>query len=394
VTGLEDKQYSLRIEHRDYSAAMTSLAAGVLDTTIVLKGRGRIEGLVLRADSGEPLPDYTLHRTTGRIQGWGGLAMGAGQLVESGDGTLSVPKVPVGETSIAVQVPGYAPQWRVVTVEEDSAATVEFRLESVAAFEGSVVTRQGEPASNAYIYYSEGPMLDYIDRTAVARTDEAGTFVLDSLPKDVNRLFAYGEGHGIGVAKIPGEGRIVLPEPGTVEGEVLVTDVPFNDINVNYRYPDDRHIPNGYMRLDSNGTFRLTGMTPGNLQVRVEPNTGANRHGIEYEVVVEEARTAKLQCAFEGGRAVFERVLRADGDPVAKAWLRLEKRQENATEYLRGQPGSNGKFRFEGAWAGDLVLTVTRADPNDPHGIIREELDVTLQEGQMLWQDIGLEPVL
>ncbi|NIA14402.1 MAG: hypothetical protein GWP08_09985 [Nitrospiraceae bacterium] len=393
VTGLDDREYSLSVEHEDYSRAIEFIAAGTLDVEIVLKGRGRIEGRVLRADTGAPLPDYTLHYIIGRAQGWSGFSMGAGQPVESGDGTLAIPNLHAGEVSLAVRVPGFAPEWRCVTVDENAATEVEFRLEPVPPFEGLVVDESGELVAGAYVYYSEGVTLDLMDRTAAARTDEAGRFVIDSLPQDIERVCAYAEGYGVGVATLPGDGRIVLPMPGDVEGVIELEGASSSDVIVNTRYPDARHLPYGYVRPNPDGTFRLSGLTPGRMAVSVCPNTGTDRHSVTHEVLIESGQTAGLRFVFERGTAALEGALHVGGEPVTKAWLKLERSQGDSTEYIQSQPDANGAFRFEDIWAGDLVLTITRVDPGDPYEPIRDEIDVTLEEGQVLRQDVELEPL-
>jgi len=164
ITGLDGREssYGLDAEHHDYSRARVSAAAGTLDLEIVLKSRGRIEGRVLRADTGAPLASYQLAYIQGRVRGWGGFSAGATDLVESADGTLALPNLNAGDLSMAIYAPGFAPEWQCVQVKEGEPTQVEFRLRVAPAFSGY----RGQRARR-----TDGRRLRLLRRKRVARTD-------------------------------------------------------------------------------------------------------------------------------------------------------------------------------------------------------------------------------
>ncbi|MCC6490141.1 MAG: sigma-70 family RNA polymerase sigma factor, partial [Candidatus Hydrogenedentes bacterium] len=201
VTGLEDKSYTLMVEHQDYSRTHQSLMAGTMDAAIILKGTGHLAGRVLRADTGEPLRPYTLAYLMGAAQAFDEMLYSSGKEVESADGTFSISNdVPCGTLTVAAWAPGFAPVWQLVEVQENQSANVELRLTAVAPFEGSVVTENGEPVAGASIYFVTGVSTDRLDRATATQTDANGLFVLESLPVDAEWVCAYRVGYGIGIA--------------------------------------------------------------------------------------------------------------------------------------------------------------------------------------------------
>ena len=395
ITGLDGREssYGLDAEHHDYSRARVSAAAGTLDLEIVLKSRGRIEGRVLRADTGAPLASYQLAYIQGRVRGWGGFSAGATDLVESADGTLALPNLNAGDLSMAIYAPGFAPEWQCVQVKEGEPTQVEFRLRVAPAFSGIVVNERGEPMAGAFVYYAESVSLEQMDRNAAARTDASGHFTIDSMLRDLPRLCAYADGYGVGVAELPGDGRIVLPGTATINGAIALGDLDPNETNINYYYPDTPHLPSGYMRPNPDGTFQLTGLTPGYLSVSVYPNAAAVHRGVQHNVWVDAGKTANLEFVFAPGNGVLEGVLSAAGEPVSGAFLRLERRQGGLSDYMRIRSSEDGSFRFEDAWTGDLVLQITRVRHDETQELVTEEVDITLLEGEVLQQDIELAPL-
>ena len=393
VPGLENRKYVLMVSHNDYSRGSRTFAAGTSDAEIVLKGKGSIEGRVVNAKTGAPLPVYKLNHVIGAVRRLSDFGAGIGKTVESGDGALRIPQLWAEYISVVVKIAGFSPEMSVVQVEEGAATWVEFRLHPVAPVDEIVVSADGDAIPYAYLYYKDRMvMLDFIDRIAAARTDDAGHFVLDSLPQDIKRLFAYAEGHGVGVADLPGDGRIVLTVPGTVEGVVQVADrTSFGDVSVNVYNVDAGYLPHVSERLNADGTFRFTGLTPGRMTVRARFG-GVDAQNVLRTVVIESGKIADLELVIQGGTGVLAGMLYGLVDE-GWAYLKLERGQGDWVEALQAQPDSEGNYRFEKVWGGDLVLKITRVYSNNPGELVKEELAITLGEGETLQQDIELEPL-
>ncbi|MCC6694431.1 MAG: sigma-70 family RNA polymerase sigma factor [Candidatus Hydrogenedentes bacterium] len=392
ITGLEDKTYTIMVEHLDYSRTHETLQAGTMDATIVLKGGGSLAGRVVRADTGEPLRTYKLAYLIGAAQAFDEMLFSSGRHVDSADGTFSITNdIPCGTLTVAAWAPGFAPVWQLVDVQENQVTNVDLRLTAVAPFEGSVVTESGEPVAGASVYYVSGVSTDRLDRATAAKTDATGLFVLESLPTDAEWVCAYRAGYGIGIARPPGENQIVLPEAAELEGSVIIDGVALSDMAVHARYPDAPWLPYSYSHPDEQGAFNLTGLSPGVLEVSVYPNQAPGmRHTVTQRVTINAGQSLRAALTFERGTATVEGMLRTGGEPAAQAWMSLERRLGDRTDSLQTTAGPDGSFQFEQVWEGALVLKVSRVNPEDPYVPIIEEFEMVVQPGEVLQQDFEL----
>jgi len=396
ITGLPDRegQVSLDVEHHDYSRARIAATPGSLDLEIVLKSRGNIAGRVLRADTGAPIRAFNVSQTYGRARNWGGFTPAWAKPVESDDGTLSLSNLNAGDISVAVFAKGFAPQWKVLVVEAGKATSTDFVLVPAAPFEGTVVDERGQPIAGAVVYYAEQAMTSQLEQLAAARTDEQGHYRIDSMPQDIPRLCAFAAGYGVGVAEPPGGGRIVLPADSDVEGAIVLDGINPSEININYYYEGQVHIPNGYVRPGADGNFQITGLTPGTVTVSVYPNRqamGGVSRGVQHLVTMAAGATARLEVALPIGDAVLEGSLIGMGVPGGRTHLRLERRLGATTDFIRSTPDPDGHFRFENVWAGDLVLEIMRVPEGTPESPITEEVPVTVIDGEVRELHVELE---
>jgi len=393
ITGLKEREYGLEVEHHDYSVQRLTIPAGTLDVEITLQERGRLEGRVLRADTATPMQAFTYSCIVGAARSFDSGLFAGHHFVASADGTFVVSELNAGPLSVAAWAPGFAPAWKTLTIEEGASSQVELHLEPVPPVEGWVVDEAGNPVAGAGVYFVEGVSMNQMDRAVATRTNAEGYFVLESLPPDTKRLCAFQAAYGIGVVDLPGDNRIVLPSPATIDGVIEIDGVsPFRDMAVNTRYVDARYLPSGYMQPNDDGTFRLTGLAPGHLEVNVHP-MGGSAHRVKKTIAVESGKTIQQRFVFESGTGVIEGTLLAGGEPVREARMSLERPSDDVAQYLRIRSEPSGSFRFENVWAGDLLLTVTRATPDSPSGPVRDEVLLTLEEGQVLQEDIELTPL-
>ncbi len=395
ITGLEEGSCALNVEHHDYSRTGITLAAGTKDATIVLKGQGRLEGRVVHADTGAALTSFNQGMIYGVIHDIASAPVNWSTTIESPDGTFEIGKLNAGPLAITVSASGFAFSYQNTTIVEETATQIEFRLKPVPPFEGYVVNEQGTAIPDAFVYFSKCWSVGALERSAPARTDAGGKFVLRSLSPEVKRLGAYHPDYGMGLLDLPGGNRITLPAPGAVEGVVSGEGISSGDIAVNISHPDsDGLIPSNRVKPKNDGTFILRKLTPGRVKVSAMPTTGSYpRKTASETVLVENGQTKQVTLKLEVGTAVVEGVLLADGQPVAKAYVSI-RRQDGDRIQSQGMPTKqDGKFRFEQVCTGTLVLKVSRHDPANPYDPVVEEMDLVVNEGDVLHQEIEVAPL-
>jgi hypothetical protein len=259
--------------------------------------------------------------------------------------------------------------------------------------EGWVVSEAGNPVEGAGVYFVENVYPDQMDRAYAARTDAAGHFVLDSIPKEAVRVCACHPEYGIGVMRVPGETRLVLPAAASIEGHVENQETGYQDVTVNLVYEDAPYLPQQQVPPDPSGAFRFTRLTPGLVTVQAYASADL-RHRVSCPVTLGPGQNPPVTLAFERGTATVEGTVTSGGEPVTKATtLKLLRDQEGRQETLECRPDANGQYRFEKVWSGNLTLTIQRWNPELSPQTVTDELDLVIEEGQTLIQNVELTPL-
>lgn len=132
-----------------------------------------VRGIVLDAESGTPIADATVLDARNR---WGRRTSGV-KTDEGGEFALLNPKP--GRIMLTVTSPGYAPQMRLVELDEDQGS-LEFRLSPGGVVRGRVVDRAGRPIEGAPVQcatWHGQRALDWL-----VHTDAEGCFVWHDAP--------------------------------------------------------------------------------------------------------------------------------------------------------------------------------------------------------------------
>ena len=390
ITGLESKEYSLSVDHSDYSPGHVSATAGTENLEIVLRGKGKMAGRVVRADTLAPVTMFTLAHVGGEANRLDAMLFGAGRPMESSDGTFTTGDLPAMTMTVAAWAPGFAPAVQTVEIKPDSTTEVELRLSPSAAVEGWVVNEAGNPVEGAGVYFVENLYPDQMDRAYAARTDAAGHFVLDSFPKDTAQVYASHPEYGIGVMRVSGATRLVLPAAASIEVHVENQETGYQDVMVNLVYEDAAYLPRQQAQLDPSGAFRFSRLTPGLVSVEAYASADV-RHRVSCPVTLGPGQNPPVTLAFERGAATVEGTVTAGGEPVIKATtLKLVRDQEGCQETLECRPDAKGQFRFEKVWPGNLTLTIQRWNPELSPQTVTDEIDLVIENRQTLQQDIEL----
>lgn len=328
---------------------------------------GRVEGVVRRADSGEPIPAVEV-----RAEG----ARHASRTGADGRFTLAVPPgLPPRLRFSGADVAPLGPLTVGTAVEAGGTVSVDVEMHRGAAIRGSVWSgrrRVGEARLDLDLETAGGA---HLKRTALC--DPQGEFVLEHVPPGTARLTVRVPG-GLAIEPEGGTGasptadaRLTLPSTGEL---LLRLELPpGSPLTVRVTDEDGEPVPNAGVRvtspsgvsehdLDATGSFRLEHV-PDHLAVRIEAFEGARvgevvhtGGGTSPDLVLREP--SLLRGRLVGDRRAADpctvRVMRAT--PEQRPWV-LDQSWQRAIQL----PVSAGG-QFEAALPADWDAALIRAE--------------------------------
>lgn len=238
---------------------------------------GRIEGQVLRADSGEPVTSFRLSTNQdGRYA----------EAIKHPEGRFKIEAGEEAQLNLHVTAMGFAPSKTPIDRPTDPEAAVEvtIRLEPGCVVDGRVIDWDGNPVGGAVIYLEELGSRYSMDNRADASVKTDGTFRLDGLTPGVHRLFAVHPEFAFAWIDIearisrPAKVTIPLARGGNIEGVVTRAGQPVNETWVRaldetfLDWPNLQNLANDlsvkrnsqlYARTDASGAYILTNLPPG-----------------------------------------------------------------------------------------------------------------------------------
>ena len=215
--GIESRRVSFGFSHDDYQRvelppgnALELIKRG--EVTVLPRGWA-IQGRIIDTAS-RPIP--------GALIGWTSQqSMGSNpRATADADGRFRFLNVPVGQVTLRVEAPGYAPDMMHVWVAAD-LAPVEFRLEKGRTIRGRVIDRQGKPLAQATVFGNSSRN----GRDWQTRTGDDGEFHLDHVTSDSVAIRCSRNGYlGINLREVPpgvNEVSITLVKHLKVRGTVV-----------------------------------------------------------------------------------------------------------------------------------------------------------------------------
>jgi hypothetical protein len=160
--------YVLRVEHPDYApSGPLTVNDASSQVQVRLAAGAALSGVVLHAQSGQPLPMVKLSVSAGHEQ----------RVVRSGsDGSFRFPHLPVGSFTLRAEQSGFASELRQGTLGPGPHG-LELEMVRAGSASGEVVDRRGATVWNAEVAPGSPPQWEL-----AVRTDHAGHFRLAQLP--------------------------------------------------------------------------------------------------------------------------------------------------------------------------------------------------------------------
>jgi RNA polymerase sigma factor (sigma-70 family) len=187
IAGLEAGEFPIDATHEDYSwTHLRSVAAGSDNVTIIMEGKGTIEGHVLDAASGAPITDFEVFHTRQD----GGSTLDNRRAIHDVDGRFSLSRVAADEWTVTVRAPGWVQSSQPVTLtENETIRDLTFQMESGGRLDGVVETAAGTYVEGAYVY--EGNFRHTGGGAEIARSDGNGGFAIDGWPREGGTIAVY-----------------------------------------------------------------------------------------------------------------------------------------------------------------------------------------------------------
>ena len=377
-------QLMIDAAHERYSwAHVPNVRAGTQDLQIVMHRKTGVEGRVLRADDGAPVPEFDVfHAQQPEATG----PFDNRRHVRDPEGHFALADLSAETTTVTVRAAGYAPSSQDVSLEENQTVSgLEFRLVAGRFLEGRVETASGAPVASACIY--SGARAGWPERDAyIAQSDLAGRFQVTSLSAETQQISACHPDYAPSSVNVESasEARIVLQQAGSIEGTVVRGGQPVPGMPMMAVFPNGQSTPS-VTRTDGAGAYKLEGLAPETAMVYANAARIRDGGALVKTVTVEPGSAIRVDFEFGAKSAqVSGRVTMAGETPLeAKVGLF----NAGGVGYQSATHTTpDGWYEFESVPAGEVVVSVEATTP-DGRSLVRG-ITLRIAEEEAVRQDI------
>ena len=323
----------------------------------VLRALNTINGQVVNASTGSPLPHFEVVTTYGN---WHPSLAGLFRSVYHAEGRFQAEVPEDGTLTVAARAKGFETVLETVNVTRQTlASSITLRLSPTAGISGIVTDRTGSPVAGAAV--SSAPAASTGTGSDVV-TDANGQFTLTSILPGATHIRVAHPGFAPAFVPIPAAGnnaapvRVVLVAGGSVEGLLPTEALSLGDRRVYVEYPSETGGGRYTAKLADDGTFQVDGLPPGEATVVLAIRNGGQARGLVRTVQVSEGATSSVSFEWPDTSGAVEGTL-IGGERRAKAavaflWLDTS----TGSEWHATKSGPDGKYRFDAVPAGRCTL--------------------------------------
>ncbi len=283
-------------QHRDFSDSQhTTIASETTVANFVLPPLSAVEGRVVDARTGRPVPEFRVRARAGGRPRKGGYT-----LVKDPDGRFALDKVKAGKVTVSVIARGYADGSTTpgIVAPGETRRNVEVRLGVGCGVEGHVVDSAGRPVRLARVR-AEGPpgTAQPSPRTSDV-SDDDGYFFLAAVPAGAVRFiadhndFVQSTTH---VNIVPGTNtgvRLVLDAGARVRGRISRGGRPIEYGQAHADLPGlSRSL---YSAVGADGAFEIRGVPDGIADIRIVAGRRDNAVSLTRRIQVEHGEAPEL----------------------------------------------------------------------------------------------------
>lgn len=370
IAGVPEGVYSVHAFHDDYRPErLDDVPSGTRDVEFVLEKRGVVEGQVVDARTGAPIPAFSLY--TGPDRPYESWMEASFKEHADQEGRFSYKPNFVTERIFA-RAKGYATNSALAADVNDGQAPTQITiaLEPASILHGVVTRADGAPVPKASVFLGAVPERSRRDVSALAQTDAAGQFTVDSLFGDSVVLVAWHAQYGYGRTSTPGAAggsevvKIVLEQSGALEGVITVDGEPLVGHGVmaltmpEVIAPGERFagpLASSSVETDAEGKFRFADLPAGNVQITC--NWERRNRSVNVEVVPGETATAAID--FPPGTATLEgHIQPEEGAPAEVATLSLMLSSPLGSESFHVESDPEGYYQLDALPAGSYEVLI------------------------------------
>lgn len=397
----EGNTYRLDVAHHTYSSQeREGVAAGERNVDIAMEGLGIVEGQVLDAVTGKPIPRFEVAHTSGLSDSYDFQFLGYIAFYNE-EGRFRIDDVETGETTIHVRAAGYGPGLQQIADVKAGEANlgIQFQLQAGASIAGIVLDANGAPIQGARIHLGDSTGLWLMSESledAAATSDAEGRFTVDSLGSELTAISATHADYAnatVEVALEPGKTEqveIVMAASGTVEGIVSTDGTPASDQTVFVQTETMADLQ--MATTDAKGFYSISGIAPGEVTISASATHDGATRSQDKTARVEAGATTTLNFNIEFGSGAVEGLLLSGGQPVSDGYIAamLVGATENHVASISGTVSPDGTYRISGLDAGDYkVMAQAGGLGNGPSRT--RTLNATVGEGETVHLDIDLD---
>ncbi|HEU5162332.1 MAG TPA: carboxypeptidase regulatory-like domain-containing protein, partial [Thermoanaerobaculia bacterium] len=362
----------------EFIREMRTVEAPSSNVEIKIPPGGTIRGRVLEKATKKPITDFRVG-PSGERRGTGMRMITPPSLVpfRSEDGSFELTNVPVGPTEIVAEAGGYVTGTANANVEEGKPADLTILLEAGTRVFGRVTSPEGTPLAGASVSLvaNEDEIVPMVTRrSTMATTDANGEYTIAGIAAGERSFRAAHETYPALVkeANVSGsELRLDLQFPrGTDVTGVVVRDSgePVAGAAVSASTALQGATSKA-TTTDSNGNFRIEGLTPGRYTFFARTEGGS-----ETLRDVDIATSGPIRITMKTGGVVSGRVSGLQASELSSATVNVSSPNGYASASVR----NDGTFRVEGAPVGSVrVVAISGTGIGSRRQTAPKAVDVT-----------------
>lgn len=347
-----------------------------------------VEGQVVRADDGKPVPAFGLRFDARRARGTRREAVDFVP-IEEASGAFKLEGLSAGNGVIVVRAEGFAEARQEVALEHpgDIASGLVIRLQPIATIDGLVRDASGTAVTGALVFLDKLPSERLREQKTVAESDDNGRFRYETPDGQAITFAVWHEDYAPAFVSISAESgvttecTVTLGRGAVVEGKVWYGDTPLADETIVFRPQFDELGFEARAHTDASGAYRFEALPTCDALVAVTLS-GENQGGRskQWTGLVEEGQTLNVDFRFTPADASVEGNVTLDDQAPESATLSLLIATDAGEEGRTTLTGADGAYRFDAVPQGFASLTVTAKNADGKLGF--SEMNFKIKAGE------------